>query len=114
MAKSTVIVFSEAAESVATKFVDAAVSSAVVTSFTEMVGAGSLSVIVMVPVATAIVAFDAFDKLISNVSSISSTASSLIVAEMVFDVCPAVKVSVVEPIAVKSEEQSHAVPAEET
>ena len=95
MAKSTVIVFSEAAESVATKFVDAAVSFAVVTSFIEIVGAGSLSVIVTVPVATAIVAFETFDKVISNVSSISSTASSVIVAEMVFDVWPAVKVSVV-------------------
>ena len=70
----------------ATKFVDAAASSAVVTSLIEIVGAGSSSVIVTVPVATAIVAFDAFDKVISNVSSISSTESSLIVAEMVLDV----------------------------
>ena len=83
VAKSTVIVFSEAAERVATRFVDAAFSSAVVTSLMEIVGAGSLSVIVTVPVATAIVAFEGFDKAISNVSSASSNVSSVIVAEMV-------------------------------
>ena len=82
-AKSIVIVLPDAADNVATRFVAAAVSSAVVTSLIEIVGAASLSVIVTVPVAVAIDAFEGLERVISNVSSFSSKASSEIVAEMV-------------------------------
>ena len=82
-AKSIVTVLPDAADNVATRFVAAAVSSAVVTSLIEIVGAASLSVIVTVPVAVAIDAFEGLERVISNVSSFSSKASSEIVAEMV-------------------------------
>ena len=99
------IAFPEAADSEATRFVDAAFSFDVETSLMEIVGAGSLSVIVTEPVAVPRVALEGLDKVIVKPSSISSRESSLIVAETVFEVWPGVKVSVVELIALKSEVQ---------
>ena len=100
VAKFIVMVFPEAADIVATRFVDAAFSLLVDTSLIDIVGAGSLSVIVIVPVAVAIVAFDGLDKAIVNVSSTSSSESFVMLAVTVFEVCPAAKVNVVELNAV--------------
>ena len=66
----------------------------------EIVGAGSLSVIVTVPVAAAIVAFVGLAKAMVNVSSASSNVSLVILAVTVFDVSPGAKVRVVELKAV--------------
>ena len=57
-------------------------------------GALSSSVIVNVPVASLIVAFDALDKVIVTVSLFSSKASARTVTGMVLDVSPALNVSV--------------------
>ena len=94
------IAFPEAADSEATRLVEAAFSFDVETSLMEIVGAGSLSVIVTVPVATAIVEFVGLAKAMVNVSSASSNVSLVILAVTVFDVSPGAKVRVVELKAV--------------
>ena len=65
----------DAAESVAIKVELAALSSEAVTSLIEMVGASSSSVMVSVPVASLMVAFEALDSVSVAVSLFSSSES---------------------------------------
>ena len=75
-------------------FVVALLSSDVETSLIDNDGVASSSVIVNVPVASLMFAFDAFDKVIVTVSLFSSKESAKTVTAMVLDVSPALKVRV--------------------
>ena len=66
----------------------------VVTSFIDNVPEPSSSVIVKVPVASLIVAFEALDKVMVTVSFASSVESAKTVTPIVLVVCPALKVKV--------------------
>ena len=65
-----------------------------VTSLIDKDGVASSSVIVNVPVASLMVAFDALDKVIVTVSFASSKASERTVTAIVLDVSPALNVNV--------------------
>ena len=83
-----------AAERVTVIFVAALLSSEVVTSLIDKEGVASSSVIVNVPVASLILAFEALDKVIVTVSLASSNESARTVTGIVLDVSPALNVKV--------------------
>ena len=80
-------------------FVEVLLSSDVETSLIDNAGVASSSVMVKVPVESLIVAFEAFDKVMVTVSLGSSVESARTSIEIVFDVSPALNVSV--PLVVK-------------
>ena len=84
----------DAADKVAVKVAFAAFSFEVVTSFIERDGAASSSVMVRVPVASLIEAFDAFDSVRVAVSLASSRLSASTGTVKVWVVVPAAKVRV--------------------
>ena len=94
VAKSTVTSLPAAAESVTVMLVAVLFSLEVVTSLIDKEGVASSSVIVNVPVASLIVAFEALDKVMVTVSFASSNASVSTVTGIVLDVSPALNVKV--------------------